>query len=162
MAVHNYVRSTQDLDLATAVMPSPVLGRVADELRRRGYDAEYTHPDMEDPLGGMIRITLSDDVSLDVVNFFNPWTVGAEPIVRDALTKARPVPESTLKVVPLAHLIGLKLYAAGNKSKNDVLELIRANPELDLVSLRAFLAEHGLAEALDEVVGPPDGQTQPG
>ncbi len=160
MAVHNYARSTEDIDLATAVMPSPILGSAAEELRTLGYDAEYIHPDADDPLGGMIRITLEEDVTVDVVNFLNPWTVGAEPIVRDALPKGTPLEAYNLKVVPLAHLIGLKLYAGGSKSRHDVLELLRANPELDRKALRSFLAEHGLAEALDAVVGAPDDPPQ--
>jgi hypothetical protein len=84
---------------------------------------------------------------------FNPWNVGAEAIVRDALTKATPLADSQIKVIPLAHLIALKLYAGGAKSRSDVFELLRPNPDLDRTKLRAFLHEFGLAGQLDVVTG---------
>lgn len=152
MAVHGYPRSTVDVDLGTAVEPTPKLSWFAKELRERGYQAELLLPEPEDPLGGVIRVTLGEDSSLDIVNFTNPWHAGAEQILQDAIVKAPPAQEgSGLRVIPLAHLIALKLYAGGPKATADVVELLRANPGLERKKLRDFLAAHGLAARLDQL-----------
>lgn len=153
MAVHGYARSTADLDLGTVIEPTPALTRLAAELREQGLDASYEHPDREDALGGVVRVQLSPDAAIDVVNFLNPYRTGIEKLAREALEKAQPAEDgSPLKVVPLAHLIGLKLYAGGSKAAADVSELLKANPELPVESLRRFLEPHGLAAALDRVL----------
>ncbi|MDQ3262773.1 MAG: hypothetical protein M3Y59_03805 [Myxococcota bacterium] len=152
MAVHGYARSTADLDLGTVIDPTPALTRLAAELREQGLDASYEHPDREDALGGVVRV-LSPDGAIDVVNFLNPYRKGIEMLAREALEKAQPAADgSPLKVVPLAHLIGLKLYAGGSKAAADVSELLNANPELPVENLRRFLEPHGLADALDRVL----------
>jgi hypothetical protein len=152
MAVYGYVRSTLDVDLGTAVDPTPALTRIADLLKTRGHEVEYRHPDPEDPLGGVVRVRLGDDAGLDIVNFLNPYRAGAESVLNDALDKAKPAEKgSALRVIPLAHLIALKLYAAGPTSRADAAELLRRHPELDRAELRAFLEKHGLADALDQI-----------
>lgn len=145
MAIHGYVRATADLDFATVVEPSPTLSRLAKHLSGEGLDAEFFEPEPEDPLGGVVRVFLSEDSTIDVVNFLNPWHAGAEALVRDAIAQATVVEEgSALRVAPLAHLIGLKLYAAGGKSRGDIEELLRANPSFPREALPGFLARFGL------------------
>lgn len=145
MAVHGYVRATADVDLATAVDPSPTLSRFARALAQLGMDAEYFDPEPEDPLGGVVRIFVTEDSTVDVVNFLNPWHGGAAALVRDAIAKAVPVGKgSALRVVPLEHLIALKLYAGGGKAVGDVEELLRANPGFSKDRLPGFMARFGL------------------
>jgi hypothetical protein len=38
---------------------------------------------------------------------------------------------ASLRIIPLAHLIALKLYAGGMKSKADIVELLKRNPDAD-------------------------------
>ncbi len=62
-------------------------------------------------------------------------------------------PESPLRVVSLSHLIALKLYAGGWKSKGDVVELLERNREhLDLAGLRDVCNRHGLGPALEPLL----------
>jgi hypothetical protein len=58
---------------------------------------------------------------------------------------------SPLRVVPLPHLIALKLYAGGYKSKADIVELLIRNPELHLDEVRAVCARYQL-EGVDELI----------
>lgn len=71
--------------------------------------------------------------------------------MREARLAARP--GSALKLVPLPHLIALKLYAGGTKSRADVLELLMRNPELDVVGVRELCRSYrlrGLEELINE------------
>lgn len=58
---------------------------------------------------------------------------------------------SPLRLVPIPHLIALKLYAGGHKSKADIVELITRNPELDLEEVRKLCAGYRL-KGLGELV----------
>ena len=58
---------------------------------------------------------------------------------------------SPLKLVPLPHLIALKLYAGGTKSKADIIELLVRNPEVDLDALRELCRSYRL-QGLDELI----------
>jgi hypothetical protein len=55
MAVHNYSRQTEDLDLAVSE-PFERFQKLADDLRRRGFQVEMAEPDAQDPLGGVLTI----------------------------------------------------------------------------------------------------------
>lgn len=41
-------------------------------------------------------------------------------------------PGSPLKLAPLPHLVAMKLYAGGLKSKADIVELLRRNPGAEM------------------------------
>jgi hypothetical protein len=59
-----------------------------------------------------------------------------------------------LKLVPLPQLVALKLYAGGLKSKADILELLRRNPDANLDDIRAVCKRyrlHGLKDVLAEI-----------
>ena len=58
---------------------------------------------------------------------------------------------SPLKIVPIPHLIALKLYASGHKSKADIIELLVRNADLDLDEVRSVCARYGL-EGLEEPI----------
>jgi hypothetical protein len=60
---------------------------------------------------------------------------------------------SSLKLVPLPHLIALKLYAGGHKSQADIVELLVRNPDLDLNAVRSLCLKYrlkGLEELIEE------------
>ncbi len=74
LAVHGYVRDTEDFDIATATFR--VLGLLEKELGLR-YDVELVTPDADDPLGGCLNVTGDDFDLVQIVNFENPYRPGA-------------------------------------------------------------------------------------
>ena len=65
-------------------------------------------------------------------------------------------PGSTLRIVPLPHLVALKLYAGGAKSRADIVELLSRNPEVDTAAIRALCRGWrlgGLDPLIDEAAG---------
>lgn len=136
LAVHRYPRSTEDVDLAVGIDPRR-LEELARELRCEGFLTEVSPPDHLDPLGGVLRVHAEGVERVEIVNFCNPPAGGFPALIESALREAMPLRErASLRVVTLQHLILFKLYAGGVKSKNDVLELMSRNPELDLNELR--------------------------
>ena len=59
--------------------------------------------------------------------------------------------DSPLKIAPIPHLIALKLYAGGHKSKADIIELLVRNPDLELDEVRSVCARYGLG-GLEELI----------
>ena len=59
--------------------------------------------------------------------------------------------DSPLKIVPIPHLIALKPYAGGHKSKADIIELLVRNPDLELEEVRGVCARYGLG-GLEELI----------
>jgi hypothetical protein len=140
LAAHNYPRSTNDLDLAVGVDPAR-LSEIGRELRAEGFHAHLSEPDAHDPLGGVLRVDAEGIDTIEIVNFCNPPLSGFPALIEAALKDASPYREgSALRVVRLPHLVAFKLYAGGAKSKNDVLELLSRNPEVDLKELGALCA----------------------
>lgn len=136
LAVHRYPRSTEDVDLAVGIDPRRLEG-LAQELRCEGFLTEVSPPDDLDPLGGVLRVHAEGAERVEIVNFCNPPAGGFPALIESALREAVPLRErAALRVVTLQHLILFKLYAGGVKSKNDVLELMSRNPQLDLNELR--------------------------
>lgn len=149
LAVHRYPRSTVDIDLAVGVEPRR-LAELARDLQREGFPAEVSEPDADDPLGGVVRVNAEGPDRIEIVNFCNPPAGGFPALVEIALRDATPYrPGTPLRVVTLQHLILFKLYAGGLKSKNDVLELLSRNPELDLDALRAASRRFRMDRRLD-------------
>ena len=60
-------------------------------------------------------------------------------------------PGSPLKIVPLPQLVALKLYAGGLKSKADIAELLKHNPEADVDSIRNTCKSYRLC-GLEEII----------
>ncbi len=149
LAAHRYVRQTEDLDLGVNANLQK-LRELADSLRQAGYQAELHEPDADDPLGGVIDIEGSFGL-IQIISYADKFPA----VIEDALRESRLTagPESALKLVPLPHLIALKLYAGGTKSRADVLELLLRNPELDLAGVRALCRRYrlsGLEELINE------------
>lgn len=51
---------------------------------------------------------------------------------------------ASLRIIPLAHLIALKLYAGGMKSKADIVELLKRNPDADLDEIQMLCRRYRL------------------
>jgi hypothetical protein len=117
-------------------------------LMNDGFTAELHEPDGNDPLGGVIDIG-GDFGLVQVVSFADRFPA----VIRDALAaEAVPIrPGSGLRVVPMAQLVALKLYAGGLGSKADILELLRRNPEADLETIRATCRRYRL-RGLDAIL----------
>ncbi len=152
LAVHGYVRDTEDFDLATATDPFRVLGLVEKELASR-YEVELITPDADDPLGGCLNVSGDDFDLVQIVNFDNPYRPGAGSAGRAAVETATPNVLGPLAVADLPHLVALKLYAGGRKNELDVLELIDRNPTLDREKLETVCKELGLEPELRKVLG---------
>jgi hypothetical protein len=132
LAAYRYVRHTEDIDLGVdADLTS--MHSLAAALREDGFVVELREPDSEDPLGGVIDVSGPFGL-VQIVSF-----AGRLPVaISDALAgdDLRVRPGSMLRLVPLPQLVALKLYAGGSKSKADIVELLRRNPEVDLASIR--------------------------
>ena len=147
LAAHHYVRMTNDLDLGVNA-EIDTLRRILVSLREAGLQAELREPDQSDPLGGVIDVRGSFGL-IQIISYANRFPA----VIEDALRLSNlPVEEgSPLRVVPLPHLIALKLYAGGYKSKADIVELLIRNPELHLDEVRAVCARYQLA-GVDELI----------
>lgn len=151
LAVHNYPRQTEDLDVAIAVAPRD-LPRLADDLRARKMEVLLSLPDADDPLGGVLTCERPGAFPVQVVNFDNSPAGGFPALVRDAASLARRVSdELPLRVVSLIDLILFKLYAGGPKASMDVLELLARNP-VDLDVLRARCERYRLEGPLEALL----------
>ena len=153
LAFHGYARATQDVDLATHADPRTVLRELAYALRQRGYAIQLILPDEADPLGGVLSVTGEDFDAVQVVNFYNPWNLSGNPGESSIRAAIERIPGYDLRVVDLPHLIALKLYAGGARSRGDVLELIERNREVDRSTIRRVCEQFHLGAEIDEVLG---------
>ena len=166
MAVHGYTRATRDVELGAAGVPLALLREVADELRASGYGVEVGEPDLSDPLGGVVRVEVSDGLQVDVVNFGNPFTGAGRRVGAAALGgELIPVPGRRLAVVGVAPLVLLKLAAGSRLDLRDAAELLARHPEVDRAALReqckALRLDRKLARVLDDLAAPPDDEPLP-
>ncbi len=134
LAGHHYVRLTTDLDLG-GDLPLESLLKLASALRKEGYSVELREPDAEDPLGGVLDVN-GRFGQIQVVSFHGRFP----SVIHDALREATlPVAEdSLLRIIPLPHLVVLKLYAGGLKSMSDVVEVLSLNEDADLDAIEAL------------------------
>lgn len=154
MAFHNYARATEDIDLATRVDPFGALREVEKDLRGAGLDAVLNLPDSDDPLGGVLRIAGDDFDTVDVVNYLNPFRRGADALAAEAIASAVTADSFPfeLRVVDVAYLAALKLYAGGMKSAADVVELLNRNADrVSFEDVRTVCARFGLEPDLQRL-----------
>lgn len=147
LAAHHYVRQTEDIDLGINA-DLPTLRAVVTSLREAGLEAELREPDGADPLGGVIDITGSFGL-VQVISYAGRFPAVIEDAVRLSTLVVRE--GSPLRIVPIPHLVALKLYAGGRKSQADIVELLVRNPEVDLDEVRAVCARYGLG-GLEELI----------
>lgn len=140
LAAHGYIRATNDIDLALNASLAG-LRALAQSLASAGFAAVLHEPDADDPLGGVIDVA-GDFGLVQLVNFGNRF-----PAVIDEALQGSPLAlreGSPLRLIPLPHLIALKLYAGGRKSARDIVELLEANPGADVEQIRRLCARFRL------------------
>jgi len=132
LAAHGYVRFTEDLDLGVNA-DLGTLRKAAEALRTAGFDVELREPDSQDPLGGVVDVRGPFGL-VQIVNYGDRFPA----VIDDGLAAAETVirPGSRLRIVPLPHLVALKLYAGGTKSRADIVELLSHNPDADMSAIR--------------------------
>lgn len=147
LAAHHYVRQTDDVDLGVNA-DLPTLRTLVEALRRNGFAADLREPDATDPLGGVIDVTGPFGL-LQIVSYADRFPA----VIEDAVHRAKLVVRagSPLRLVPLPHLIALKLYAGGYKSKADIVELLAHNPDADLDEIRTLCRRYRL-RGLEELI----------
>lgn len=147
LAVHHYIRFTEDVDLGVDA-DLQQMRDLQKRLNAGGFMTALHEPDADDPLGGVLNIS-GEFGLVQVVNFGGRFPA----VIRDALaTNPQILTKSgILRVVPLAQLVALKLYAGGLKSKADIVELLRRNPEADLGEIQKTCNQYHL-KGLDEVL----------
>lgn len=147
LAAHHYVRQTDDLDLGVTA-DLPTLRAVVASLREAGLEPELREPDGADPLGGVIDVSGPFGL-VQIISYAGRFPAVIEDAVRLSTLVVRD--GSPLKIVPIPHLIALKLYAGGHKSKADIVELLVRNPGLDLDDVRAVCAQYRL-DGIEELI----------
>lgn len=150
LAAHHYVRFTEDLDLAINA-ESPAFRAIADALRDQGFQVALREPDLDDPLSGVIDAQGPFGL-IQIINFGQTFPAIISDAIHDATLTVRS--GSSLRLAPLPHLIALKLYAGGFKSKADIVELLKRNRDADLNEIRTICERYrlpGLQEILEEV-----------
>jgi len=147
LAAHHYVRQTEDLDLGVNADLS-TLRAVVESLRQAGFAAELREPDSDDPLGGVIDVSGSFGF-IQIISFADRFPAVIDDAIRLSTLVVRK--GSPLRIVPLPHLVALKLYAGGYKSKADIVELLAHNPDLNLDEVRAVCARYRLG-GLEELI----------
>ena len=152
LAAHGYVRFTDDLDLGVNT-DLGTLRKAAEALRHSGFQVELREPDGQDPLGGVVDVRGPFGL-VQIVNYG-----GRFPAVIDGGLAAADIvirPGSQLRIVPLPHLVALKLYAGGTKSRADIVELLSRNPDADMAAIRDLCRSwrlRGLDPLIDEATG---------
>jgi len=152
LAAHGYVRFTEDLDLGVNT-DLGTLSVVADVLRRAGFEVELREPDGQDPLGGVVDIRGPFGL-VQIVNYGGRFPAVIDGGCAAADTVIRP--GSRLRIVPLPHLVALKLYAGGTKSRADIVELLSRNRDADLAAIRDLCRNwrlRGLDPLIEEATG---------
>ena len=147
LAAYHYVRQTDDIDLGVNA-DLPTMRAVVESLRKQGFTAELREPDGADPLGGVIDVT-GPFGFLQIISFAGRFPAVIDDAVRASTLVVRA--GSSLRIVPIPHLIALKLYAGGYKSKADIVELLARNPDFDLSEVRALCKRYHLS-GLEELI----------
>jgi len=147
LAGYSYVRQTQDLDLGVNASTAQ-LHSLAEILESKGYGVQLREPDGDDPLGGVIDVSGPFGL-VQIVSFADRFPAVIDEAVKASILAVRP--GSPLKIVPLPHLIALKLYAGGYKSKSDIVEVLLRNPDLDVAALRKLCRRYRL-RGLDKLI----------
>lgn len=146
LAAYSYVRATDDIDLGTSVDVWTKLRDATEALKAAGYQATLEYPDASDSLGGVVTVTAPGSNPVQIVNFLNPYSGGAGAFAREAIELAQPVEGLQISVIPLAHLIALKLYAGGAPSLSDVAELLSRNPMVNRANIRDVCDRLGVGD----------------
>jgi hypothetical protein len=152
LAAHGYVRFTEDLDLGVNT-DLATLNEVADSLRTAGFEVELREPDGQDPLGGVVDVRGPFGlVQIVIYGGRFPAVIDGGLAAADTVIRSG----SRLRIVPLPHLVALKLYAGGTKSRADIVELLSHNPDADVAAIRDLCQRwrlRGLDPLIEEAMG---------
>jgi hypothetical protein len=158
LAVHNYVRATEDVDLATAVDPYTKLSGLQAALSKQGIKTKLLLPDEDDVLGGVLKAWEVEDEEgdpidvVEVVNFYNPHRPGRKnPGAAAIKNSAHLEGPTSLRCVQLADLIALKLFAGSRKDLGDIAELLVANAAVDLAKVRETAKPYDRNDELEKI-----------
>jgi len=115
LAASGVARSTLDLDLLTL---DP---RVLDQdlwmvFRTAGIEVDVRRGDADDPLAGVVRISMTGERPVDIILGRYAWQ-------HRAVERAQQLPDGT-KVVRARDLVLLKLYAGGTQDLWDIRQLL--------------------------------------
>jgi hypothetical protein len=140
LAAHGVTRATADLDLLVTDLRS-LDAAMWSPLEASGATVDVRRGDADDPLAGVIRITTTDELPIDVI-------VGRFRWQTTVLDRAVAVSLAGIHV-PIARpadLVLLKLYAGGPQDAWDIAQLLDAVPS-------------ALSEVNEQVASlPPDAQ----
>ena len=115
LAARGVARSTYDIDLLVAD-PRVLDPNLWAAARTADTRVDIRRGDIDDPLGGVVRVEQPSQRPVDVVLGKHGWQ-------REMLSRAEPVPGGPPVVLP-ADLILLKLYAGGPQDLWDIRELL--------------------------------------
>jgi hypothetical protein len=125
LAAAGVARSTLDLDLLT--IDSRVLDPVAwQPFLAEGVDVEIRRGDHDDPLAGVVRLSLAGERPVDIILGRHGWQ-------GRAVDRARRLP-SGARVVQARDLVLLKLYAGGTQDLWDIRQLLAAQDGASLAA----------------------------
>jgi hypothetical protein len=141
LAAHGYIRATKDVDLGVNIRIKD-LARIHQRLITLGYHAELHTPDLDDPLGGVIDVSGTFGM-VQIVNYGDRFPAVIEDSCRQEAQPCQTI--TTLSIAPLAQLVALKLYAGGWKSLTDIVELLRRNPEANLMEIGEICRKYRLS-----------------
>lgn len=125
LAASGVARSTLDLDLLTLDR------RVLDHdlwtaLRATGVEVDVRRGDADDPLAGVVRISMTGERPVDIILGRLAWQ-------HRAVERAQPLPDGT-RVVLARDLVLLKLYAGGAQDLWDIRQLLTVLANTALVA----------------------------
>ncbi len=138
LAAYHYVRTTADLDLAGNIAVNDLV-EFSETLKAKGYIVELRKPDAEDPLGGVLDIMTPAGL-IQVISFADRFPAVIQEGQQEADFVVRE--NSRLKILPLAYLVVLKLYAGGLKSKADIYEVLSRNPGENLDRIEELCSKY--------------------
>ena len=150
LAGHGYIRMTRDIDLA-GNLSIEQFNCLTQRLEGTEHQCQLHLPNADDPLGGVLDISGSYGL-IQVISFHERFPALLESAIQDSKLPLRE--NSSLQLIPLEHLVVLKLYAGGLKSKADIIELLHCNPKADLNRISSMCTQYGqpgFSEILQEL-----------
>jgi len=125
LAARGVARSTYDIDLLTTDVRVLAVS-LWDPLRGAGAAVDVQRGDLDDPLGGVVRVTAADERPVDIV--LGKWQWQAR-----AVERADRPPDGP-PVVAARDLVLLKLYAGGTQDLWDVRALLELPERAELIA----------------------------
>jgi hypothetical protein len=125
LAARGVARSTYDIDVLTTdarVLAAPLW----EPLGAVGADADIQRGDLDDPLGGVVRLTAAGERPVDVIVGKGRWQARA-------VERADRTPDGP-PVVAARDLVLLKLYAGGTQDLWDVRALLELPGQATLIA----------------------------